>query len=413
MAVNDQVIYRWTTRLFDFFGDPVNVDYSGYSENVTTNDILHGTSRNINFYLNGVDDCSFTLYLDDPMAAEIAPLTSIIKIYRHIFQADGTTPIYENVDNDPVFVGIVGNTLKDGDANTMVVNAFSPLWRLQSRFHVFNHYLKTNPATSNPYKQSELMWKLIDLLNSAFPAHPLWGYTGIEVGTFSWGAEPEISPYFVAKGSNTWSLIFDDIMTRVAGSDIIPEYFHVDGDQTLMLFSTAEKRGSDLSSTIKFNYRTGTNDNCDNITEEYAANPGEMANFLWVIGQGGANSGKVAVALDTTGDWQLDNIGLFMKTVDKSDVKRLTALQPIADAELAQSKIPKGAHTVVLNPYPGIYYEKDYEIGDVVMLNANKNALQVSNKKQRIYQCGLAISDNNVETATPLVANDFYGKVAA
>ena len=52
----------------------------------------------------------------------------------------------------------------------------------------------------------------------------------------------------------------------------------------------------------------------------------------------------------------------------------------------------------------------DFAIGDVVKLNANRGALLVENKDQRIYQCQLGISDNNVETASPLLANDFYGK---
>lgn len=46
-------------------------------------------------------------------------------------------------------------------------------------------------------------------------------------------------------------------------------------------------------------------------------------------------------------------------------------------------------------------------------LDAEKGVgLSVSNVKQRIYECGLSISENNMEEATPLIANDFYGKVA-
>jgi hypothetical protein len=67
---------------------------------------------------------------------------------------------------------------------------------------------------------------------------------------------------------------------------------------------------------------------------------------------------------------------------------------------------------VELNPASSIYYGKDYSLGDVVMLNANKDALQVNNVKQRIYQVSLTMSDNNMETAAPLVSEDFYGKVA-
>ena len=50
-------------------------------------------------------------------------------------------------------------------------------------------------------------------------------------------------------------------------------------------------------------------------------------------------------------------------------------------------------------------------VGDVIKLNADKGALQVSNIKQRIYQCALNIDENNVEVSSPLVSKDFYGKV--
>jgi len=148
-----------------------------------------------------------------------------------------------------------------------------------------------------------------------------------------------------------------------------------------------------------------------NITEEINANPGEFANFLWVIGQGGANSGKVALEWDnSSGDFDSNSIGLYMKTVDKSEIKRVATLSAIADAELKQSRFPKFAYNVTLAPY-GLIYQQDFAIGDVVTLVANKNALQV-NAPQRVYQAALTMSDNNVEIVAPLVAKDFYGKVA-
>jgi hypothetical protein len=405
-------VYKWTMKLFNYDGStPVTADYSDYSFDTTSNEIFHATNRNMNFYLNGVDDASFTLYLDDPIASLIIPTKSYIKIWRHIYEPDGISLIYEDESDIPAFAGVVQSTSKDGDANTMQVKAFSPLWRLQTRFHVNNHYLVIDQGTGDPYTGSGIIFKLIDLLNSAFPATGD-EYTGIEIGTASWGGEPEMSPYFVAKGSVTWALISDDVMSRPAAADIVPVY-NDDGSNINMYLNTEQKRGADRSATIEFRYHTGTNDNCENITDEISANPGDFANFLWVIGHGGANSGKVAIAWDNdSGDFDSDSIGLYMKTVDKSEVKRLKALKKIAEAELAQSRIPKSAITVTLSPYGGLFFANDFKVGDVVKVIADKNALQ-ANKKQRIYQVGLTISDNNVETASPLVSKDFYGKVAA
>jgi hypothetical protein len=404
--------YQWVIKHYDIDGSPTEANYSGYSHDVTSEEIFHATNRTLNFYLNGVDDCSFTLYLDDPMAYLISPLKSIIKVWRTIRDQNGYL-IYQDEEDAPSFCGVVGYTIKDGDSNTMQIKAFNPQWRLQFHFHLLNHYLLRNPDTSNNYLQSELMWKLIDLINNAFGVN---SFTGIAQGLFDWSGEPEIAPYFVAKGSNTWSNIFDDIMNRAAGSDIWPRYFHNDYDPILMYFDTFEKRGQDKTSDIKFNYHTGDADNLENLTEEIQAIPNEFANYLWAVGQGGPNAGKVAMAENNSGasgSWGYNEVGVYMKTVDRREIKRLSALQPIADAELAQSKIPKYAYSITVSPASGIFYgdNMDYMVGDVVELNADKNALYVSQLPQRIYQCSLAMSENNVETSSPLIANDFYGKV--
>jgi len=406
--------YKWTMRLYDNDGDPITANYSGYSDKGTTNEIAHATDRNLGFYLNGLDDCSFSLYLDDPMSYNVDPLRCAVKVWRKITEDDGDV-IYEDPEIAPSFAGVVTYASKDGDTNKMSVKAFNPLWRLQLRFHLLNHYLKRNPDTGNDYKQSELIWKLIDLVNNAFGLGV--SNTGIAQGTFGWVGEPTIAPYFVPKGSNTWSNIFDDIMNRAAGSDIITGYYHDDGDPTLFFFNTEEKRGSDKSAIIKFNYRTGSGDNCENLTEEIQAVPGEFANYVWAVGQGGPNSGKVALDENNsgvTGSYGYNEIGIYMRRVDNEEIKRISALQPIATAELAQSQIPKRAYSVTVSPAADIFYgsNMDYQVGDVVELNADKYSLQVNAAKKRIYECQLSMTDNNVETSAPLVSDDFYGKVA-
>src|SRR6266496_2247882 len=325
----DLVKFEWTIKHYDISGNPIQAIYTGYSLDETSEIVHHAFNRNLNFYLNGVDDCSFSLYLDDPMAYLITPLKSIIKVWRKITDIDGTV-IYEDPANTPSFAGVVASAVKNGEENTMQIKAFNPMWRLQFHFHLLNHYLKTNPDTSSPWKQSELIWKLIDLINNAFPGTA--SFTGIVLGTFDWVLEPEVSPYFVAKGSNTWSNIFDDIMTRAAGSDIWPEYYHYDANSTLMIFNTFEKRGADKSATIAFSYHT-TDANCDDLSEEVLANPGEFANYVWGVGQGGPNSGKVTVSSDSaSGNFDYNTVGVYMKIVDRSEVKERSLLQKIGRA---------------------------------------------------------------------------------
>lgn len=404
----------WTMRAYNLDGGGLTA--LSYDPDLpATNEIRHADDRRFTMHLNGVDELGFTLYLDDPMALNIRRLKTVVKLWREVQDDDGNI-LFSNGASSPAFAGVVGWTHKDGNSNQMQIKCYSPLWRLQSRFHILNHYLNINPNTGSPYKQSELMWRLIQMVNGAFGVD---SRTGIVQGTFAWPGEPTVAPYFVAKGSNTWSNIFDDLMVRPSSPDIYPDYVH-DGTYRLMEFSTDQRRGADVSASVKFNYHTdpegATPANLENMSEEEMPSPGDFANYVWAVGQGGPNSGKIAKRENTSAAANSDGygeIGIYMARVDRNEIKRLAALGPIADAELAQRKVPKSAYTVTLSPAAELYYGSDFVMGDVVALNADKGALQVTNKKQRIYQVELVMSANNMETPNVLVANDFYGKVAA
>lgn len=406
---------KWEIRLYDLDGNGVTAADMTPSATVS-NEIKHATNRRLNLHLNGVDSLDLTLYLDDPMALQISRLKNTIKVWRTVYNDSGAV-IYSDAADNPIFAGIVAGTHKSGDANTMDINVQSPLWRLQSRFHTHNHYLKTNIDTGQDYLMSEMLWKLIDLINNAFNLTN--SNTGIIKGLFSTGNDPVVAPLFVPRGSNTW-INFDELMSRKAGVDIVPEYYHVTGNPTLMVFNTEEKRGVDISSTIKLNYHTGTNDNLDDFSESVQIVPGEFANYMWAVGHGGPNSGKIAVAANIDEDDDAyTNIGIYMRRGDYPEVKRIgvagpppTGLRSIIQPEFAQSRVPRKEYTGFVSPAGGIYYSSHFSLGDVVEVNASKGALQVSAVKQRIYDPVLTISDNNVEVCTLEMSNDFTGKVA-
>ena len=402
----------WTIGHYDKNGNAISANYATYSGLGTSNLIYHATERSLDFNLNNVDSLSFTLYLDDPMAALVNRLTSFIKVWRNV-------PGYSDPSNTPCFAGMVTYHNKNGAENTMQIQAFSPLWRLQTRFHLLNHYLKTNPDTGIDYKQSELIMRLINFLSNAFGSTV--SYMGIDSGTFyDLGSEISMAPYFQPKGSNAWTEIFDGILARAASIDIIPRYHHTSGNARLMYFDTAMKRGSDKSGSVSFEYHTTAPSNCDNVVEEEQVFPDKFANYVWAVGQGGPNSGKVAVALDSSAINEGYNaIGMYMKRTDYQDEKRLgvsgpppTHLRANAVNDLARAIVPDLNYSVEVSPAADLYYGRDFTIGDVVNLNASKGALAVSNVKQRVYECALSISDNNMETVAPKIAKDFTGKVA-
>jgi len=406
----------WTIKLYD--KDGVGITAADMTPSATvSNTIKHAFERKLTFNLNGLDECEFKLYLHDPMAFNINRLSTYIKVWRTIVDDTGVA-VYSDPSDVPCFAGIVVNTNKDGEANVLSLKAFSPFWRLQCRFHILNHYLKTDVLTSALYVQSGLMWKLIDLVNNAFGLDN--SNTGIVNGTHAGINDPTVAPFFVAKGSNTWNNIFETIMARPGGVDIIPEYVHVDSDPTLMNFNTDEKRGADISATMDFRYHTGTTDNCYNLIEEELPVPNEFANYLWAVGQGGPNSGKIALEENINDDADgYQSIGIFMRRADFQDIKLIglagpppTHLKAIAQSEFAQSRVPKTNYSVTVSPVSNIYYQNDFTVGDVVMLNANKGALVVTNIKQRIYETQLMMSENNIEVPQLTIAKDFTGKVA-
>ena len=399
----------WTMRLYSIGGSPI----SGANMNVlapaTSNQIEHATSRQLQIPLNGIDTCNFQVYLDDPMAANIMRLRTAVKVWRTV-RDDGGSTIYSDDGANPCFAGVVSLTEKNGDENIMSVTAQSPLWRLQSRFHILNHYLKTNLETDEAYTQSELMWKLIDLVNNAFGLED--SNTGIAKGTFGSGADPTMAPYFVPKGSNTWTNIFEEIMSRPGGVDIVPRYYHSDGDPTMMYFDTEEKRGG---SATGFRYHTGSGDNLSNLTETTQAVPGEFGNYLWAVGAGGPNSGKIAMEENVDDDDDgYSSISIYQVKRDYPDIKKIglagpppTHLKAVAGYDFAQARFPQVEYSCEISPAGGIYYGSHFNVGDTVSIVGSKGALNVNVSGQRIYDATISISDNNVETSDVSISEDF------
>jgi hypothetical protein len=405
----------WHIKHYDRFGNAINTNYASYVIGEgSTNEILHATNRQLGFYLNSIDTLNFSVYLDDPVATQIKRLESFIKVWR-------TWPGGGDPSNQPCFAGIVGNHQKIGSQNIMNVSAYNPLWRLQLRFHLLNHYLKTNPDTDEEYRQSELIWRLIYFVSNAFG--PTVSNTGIEEGIFSDRfSEITMAPYFQPKGANVWSEIFDGILAKASSIDIIPRYHHTSGNSRLMYLDTALKRGTDKSGSVSFEYHTTTPSNCDDFNELEEVIPGKFGNYVWAVGAGGPNSGKVAVAQDAGFlDEGYNRIGIYMVRNDYPDVKRLGVLganPPITATHLRANSlndldraiVPDHRYEIVLSEAANIYYGKDFSIGDVVEVNASKGAISASGLKQRVYECNLSMSDNNVETVQPRIANDFTGK---
>jgi hypothetical protein len=394
-------------------------------QNSTVDEFLkHPTNVKWSIPLNGVDQLTFDLLLNDPAAALISTKTTFIRLWRYVTDTVNSKTLTPSTGT-PDFCGIVTATNKVASENKMSVTCMSPLWRLQTHFHIDNHRLVTdaasliNPPTNEggngdglPWDQSALMFYLIDLINGAF--HASGGDTGIRKpttraynsGTTFWPKTINVSPFFVQKGSYTWPLIFEDLMARASAPDIVPQYIYTSGSANLMYFKTLAVRGTNKTSTMSFDYRTG-NKNLDDMTESSAVVPGAYGNFQWVVGDGGPNGGILDEESNTT---DIGNYGIYMVRKDVRGTK-LSDVEALGPLELAVSRQNDAkVYTIQVAPGGSKYFGIDYGVGDLVKLNADKGALSVSNKSQRIYQADLSWSDNNVETVELSISNDFKTK---
>jgi hypothetical protein len=299
----------------------------------------------------------------------------------------------------------------------MDIRCQSSLWKLQTKFHILNHYLVTDPDTGLPWRQGPLMYKIIELLQEAFGVD---SDMGISPGTMPTPG-PTVAPFFIGKGTFGWANIFDVLMVRPGSPDIHPTYYHTDDENQMMLFNVFAARGEDKSlGGVAWQYHTG-NKNLENVVEGKDIIPNEFGNYVWAVGKGGPNSGKVAVAQDVGGTYGSDEVGVFMRYHDASSVETLGTdsvnsggVKPISKAELRKAKIPRKRYDVTVSPAGGenaIYYDVEYTLGDVIRLDADKGALNVVNKRQRIFEVDLSMSMNNMETATVVIADDLEAKV--
>lgn len=429
----------WLIKAYDLQGNPLSIpDMKGLTG--ASEAVLYADDRMVSIPQNGLDQLSGKVMLEDPAAAFINKKTCVLKMWRTIDDpVRGAIKSY--VAGEPDFAGPVIATNVAGESGYKTFTAVNPLWRMQSRFHTLNHHLANDTVLSpdypspyqltcngdnQPFDASALMYRMIALIQAqATPfqrsddgiRRPLTkdysGTPGVFVGTGAgndyWPKTIQVSPYFIAKGSSTWAEIYDDVMQRASHPDIVPEYIHSDGDRKLMYFKTQVHRGSDKSASVSFDYHTGEYNLAD-INVDETLTPGKYGNFVWIVGDGGPNV-YIALAEDVSDEMEFTRTQMLVQV--QGGLK--TDLDPIAPAQLAVGKLGD-APVFQLTHLPsgeGLpYYDVDYGVGDVVMVNAEKGQWSITNVKQRIYQVDLHMDKNNVETAQVLVATDYLGAIA-
>jgi hypothetical protein len=416
-----QITLTWLIKIFELDGTEVCT-------------IEGATDQTLSLPLNGIDSCSFTVWLDNENANELKALRRTVKVWRTINDPINSV-FYTDPPGTPCFAGIITRCEKAGQANTLSVLAQSPFWRLQGRFHRNNWKLVIDYAGQNlshgwdggnmdglKWDVSALCWRLIDLVNHQLGSETDVALTGIikpTTGPPYWEKTIQIANgRNVRRGNWVWDEIQEMIFTYEDGNpapDLIPEYINR-GDYALMYFKTSPQRGSDVSSSVSFDFCTGASNLDDFVeTEEVVVGKdGNFSNFVWAVGNNDPETHRKVRFNQDTGDYSVNSVGNYMFIVD-SDSEDMVDETGILDKQAKEALQRLGDKPVVyaieqaaLKPP---YYGYHYGLGDLVMLNASKGALSVSNVKQRIYEVILSLSDNCVETASLRIASDFHSKV--
>lgn len=405
-------IVTWRKKLYDLGGNLIS-------------SVDEATNRSWAEALNGIDQMDIGLYHDDALVPELRPGYVVLKMWRDVVDPEnGISSI--RPDAFPTFAGILGQRNIQPGSNVFNYTFYSPLWRLQSRFHLLDHYLgpdtivldpqNTGPGTEIvPATVGNLLWKLIDLVNNTWG--PDVNETGIGRGSFEdTGLLGDV--YTIAKNDSTWEH-FDSILSAFGSPDIAPTYQHVDGNNEYMLLNTRLYRGLNLTGAwgLAFPkvalYYTQDRElrNLADLGLQEVIQPGVTANFVRGHGQAGKES--ISAQDDETGVYfGRDEVGPYMKNVTYDSVHTAASLWAHVQMELKRT----GKPVVVWSPQLGQnvppYYGVDFGMGDLIVLNADRDGRDTGGDlAQRVYQMRATMSDNNVETVTVAVADDFTDKV--
>jgi hypothetical protein len=359
----------WHTELFNLGGDFIG--------------ILKPNQPKLSFVFNGIDSYSWAMRLEDPLADEVQPLETIVKVWRRVGD--------QVVDSRyPSFAGIVG-PISEGSGNVVNFTAYSPLWRLQSRF----------VWTRLEYKatdQSRIVWNLIDYTNTRAGAGGP-GATGIILGTIPTSVDRDRA---YDRGQNIWSAITD--LNGLGGFDLAPRYVHLAGQPQMLEFNTLPINGA-YRPLARVDYHVGAN-NCDDMTRQIGVDPGVFATQVREEGQGDTGAAPfVARPVAPDIDPAILRYGLYERWDQADNVQDTVLLGDMADETLAQSATPLATVQPTISPVKPPYYGVDYLIGDMLPVAANRGRMRF-NVPLRVYQADLSLTDNNLESVQLTMTRD-------
>jgi hypothetical protein len=330
------------------------------------------TERNLKFTLDGIDSFTCTMRLDHQFAASIEPLYTVIKVWRK-------WPGRVLQENRPDFGGIVAPFEESGGSGTFTFTAFSPIWRLKSRFlhEIYNEAGATRD-------QSSIIWDLIDYTNDR-------GATGITLGTL----DPSVGRIRTYDINTQIFSVLEELTTMLGGVDFSPVYVHQDGNPEIMRFNTDIDLGEDRLG-VRLDFGIGLH-NCLDATRSYFTDEGEIGNFVKMIGQvsDDPESAIQIVRQDSTSEAA---IGLYEIIEEDTAIQTVDLLTAKAEQKIEDTKYPAFSVKMTQDPIAPPRFAQDYSLGDRISVAANKGRMRFD-KRMRVIEASITNSNGNVETS--------------
>ena len=367
---------QWRMALYNRFGMPLGP-------------IREALGRSMSLKMNDIDTLKFSVSFDNPIAGMIAPLETVVKVWRVI--GEPGSPVYY-APTSPIFAGVVAPLTESGQDRKLEVTVNSPLWRLKYRFLRETVMLgNPSPLVGAAMDQSDMIWYLIDYTNA-------FDYTGIAKGNF----ETTLSRRRIFKRrSAIWESV-QGLASLTDGVDMVARYYHDDGDPTMMYLDTVDAQAI-FRPGVQFHWNVGRR-NMGPPTRNF-----DVDQFATRVDLDAEANGLFNSAAVTDVDL-LNRYGLYERVESVNNMTDNASLSDLGNAILDQYGHPLMTVEAQPDADKAPYFGKDYNLGDVVGFRSDDGRMSFALLK-RIYGADLTMDDNDRETINLITARDSTGQV--
>lgn len=344
--------------------------------------VLEPKDPTVTFNLNGIDTATLTVFQDDPLLLRIAPLGTVVKLWRQV-------PDWTRDLRVPDLCGLLMPISASGSAETVTLTFMAPSVQLQARF-----LYGDAPGVAAPFADqtaNQMLAAMLDYTN-------LRGATHITADAAYGG--PVFTERAYPKGQQIWEAWTDLTALEM---DLWPVYHHADGDTDLVRYQLVPVRGI-YRPNARVDYKTGAF-NCDDATVNFSPAVGTLATFIHGEGDGGTPEyEEFAVP-------EVDTIGLWERNESYSGVQTFDLVQALSQDTLAQAKlIPRDFQPTLSAVNPPVY-GRDFEVGDL-MPCAGVFGNVTFTGDLRCETATLSRSDGGAELVSMTLNPDYAGAVA-